>query len=198
MKRGKAIYSLLYTLLATLSVISCQREFNHNEDFTADNPVEVYGDNTLLYSKIFRLSNGSSYLWFDIRNEIANFSSPFLGLSYNENDIDRYSRIDLRGRLYRYDRQPDELTILAYPLNIAGGQEIPVDLVFSFKRKQEEGCELIADPAQRDQCERTFMLSLKSILFPDPDVTLHVGTAAEYNGRTLLLYELTQEVYLTN
>jgi len=135
MKRGKAIYSLLYTLLATLSVISCQREFNHNEDFTTDNP---------------------------------------------------------------YDRQPGELTILAYPLNIAGGQEIPVDLVFSFKRKQEEGCELIADPAQRDQCERTFMLSLKSILFPDPDVTLHVGTAAEYNGRTLLLYELTQEIYLTN
>lgn len=198
MKRGKTIYSLLYTLLATLSVISCQREFNHNEDFTADNPIEVYGDNTLLYSKIFRLSNGSSYLWFDIRNEIANFSSPFLGIPFNESGIERNRRVDLRGRLYRYDRESDELTILAYPLDIAGKEGIPVDIVFTFKRKQEEGCELIADPAQRDQCERTFVLSLKSLLFKDPELTLSVGVQAEYNGRSLLLSGLVQEIYLTN
>lgn len=198
MKRNKTVYILIFTLLVSLSGISCQREFNNNEDFTADNPVEVFGDNTLLYSKIFRFSSSGAYLWFDIRNEIASFSSPFLGIPFNENGIERNRRVDLRGRLYRYNRESDELTILAYPLDIAGKEGIPVDIVFTFKRKQEEGCELIADPAQRNECERTFVLSLKSLLFKDPDLTLDVGVQAEYNGRSLLLSSLSQEIYLTN
>ncbi len=198
MKRNKTVYLLIFTLLVSLSGISCQREFNNNEDFTADNPVEVFGDNTLLYSKIFRFSSSGAYLWFDIRNEIASFSSPFLGIPFNENGIERNRRVDLRGRLYRYNRESDELTILAYPLDIAGKEGISVDIVFTFKRKQEEGCELIADPAQRNECERTFVLSLKSLLFKDPDLTLDVGVQAEYNGRSLLLSGLSQEIYLTN
>ncbi|MEA4917390.1 hypothetical protein [Proteiniphilum sp.] len=198
MKRNKTVYILIFTLLVSLSGISCQREFNNNEDFTADNPVEVFGDNTLLYSKIFRFLSSGAYLWFDIRNEIASFSSPFLGIPFNENGIERNRRVDLRGRLYRYNRESDELTILAYPLDIAGKEGIPVDIVFTFKRKQEEGCELIADPAQRNECERTFVLSLKSLLFKDPDLTLDVGVQAEYNGRSLLLSGLSQEIYLTN
>ncbi len=190
--------SIFYTMLTGLSLLSCKREFDSNADFTNDAQVVVSGDNALLFSRIFRFPEGNAYLWFDIRNEIANFSSPFLGLEFEHNGIARYKRIDLRGRLYTYDREAGQLTILNYPLDIAPNQDFQADLVFYFGRKQPEGCELIADPAKRNECERTFTLSLKEVVFTSNKQVAAPGQTIDYNGTALKFTKLNQELYLTN
>ncbi|MGC4233541.1 MAG: hypothetical protein QM594_11230 [Niabella sp.] len=184
-------------LILLILLVSCKREFSSNEDFNTNVPVAVNEDNAQLFSKIFRFESNASYLWFDIRNEIANFSKPSIGLGYIRNDIARYKQIDLRGRLYSYNSETKELTILGYPLDVATGAESPANLVFGFARKQPD-CEVISDPAQRNTCERTFTLSLKNVEFTELNLNLTVGVQANYNGATLKLEELSQELYLTN
>jgi len=155
-------------LLGILAFASCKREFDGNPDFTEDSPMEVFADNRLLFSKIFRLSASDAYLWFDLRNEVASFSKPAIGIDYLWNGIARYKRLDLRGRLYRYAADAEELTILDYPLEReATGADIVANLVFGFARKQKEGCEAIADAGERSKCERTFVLKIKRIVFKD-------------------------------
>jgi hypothetical protein len=188
----------LYALLVGLLLGSCERELDDNDDFTANVPVEVFGDNELLFSKIFRFQNNGDYLWFDIRNEIANFSSPFLGLTFKQDGVDRYKRIDLRGRLYEYQSENEELIILDYPLNILTGQDEVADVVFDLSRKEKDGCEFIVDAEQKLQCERSFVLTLKQISFKNQDLVAVVGTEVSHNNRTLLLSEFSQEIYLTN
>ncbi|HMR20151.1 MAG TPA: hypothetical protein PKA53_12690 [Sphingobacterium sp.] len=194
-------YKIVLYMLATIFLfVSCKREFDSNEDFTSNHPIEIFGDNELLFSKIFRFqsSNSNAYLWFDIRNEIANFSSPYIGLAFVQNGIERYKRLDLRGRIYRYEQATEELTVIGYPLDILTGNDTPTNLVFSFGRKQKEGCENVMDTSQRQQCERTFVLSLKSIHFTEQDIQATVGQDVEHNRRTLKLGVLNQEVFLTN
>lgn len=189
---------ILYSATFLVFFTSCKREFEHDPVFKSNEPVEVFGDNTLLFTKIFQFDNGGAYLWFDIRNEIANFSSPFLGHAFQLNGIDRYKRFDLRGRLYEYNESGAELTILGYPLDMVTGQDLPADIVYSFGRKQKEGCELIADAAQRNRCERTFTLQLKRLVFKDIGLTLEVNEEGNYNGRALKMYEMSQDIILVN
>ncbi|MBD1431372.1 hypothetical protein H8B06_00920 [Sphingobacterium sp. DN00404] len=200
--KAKLLY--IATLLMLLSS-SCKREFEDNLNFTEDIAAEVYGDNQLLFSKIFQFATGSTYLWFDIRNEIANFSKPAMNLTYVLNpegdpseQLTMIKRIDLRGMLYSYDAEKEELTILDYPLDIATGTDIPADIVFSFFRKQKDGCELTTDPNQRRQCERTFVLQIDRIEFKEIDFVVPVETVVNYDLRTLRLQNLTLELFLTN
>jgi len=187
-----------FALFVMMLTSACKREFGHDADFRLNEPAEIFGNNTLLFTKIFRFESNGAYLWFDIRNEIANFSSPFLGHSFNDNGIERYRRIDLRGRLYEYNESEEELIILGYPLDIVTGQDLPTDIVYSFGRKQKEGCDLIADPAQRSRCERTFSLRLKRMVFKDIGVALEVNEEKNYNGRVLKMYDMSQDIILMN
>lgn len=198
MKQSNFYKALAAALIMVAVLVACKREFDSNEDFNSNTPVEVYGDNTLLFSKIFRYSDASSYLWFDIRNEIANFSSPYLGIFYTQNDIDRYKRIDLRGYLYEYKSEQEELTILNYPFSVINGADNTANITFSFSRKQKEGCELITDVTQRNQCERTFTLALKNIEYPSLNLLVPVNSLVTYNGQTIILSAMSQELYLTN
>lgn len=177
---------------------SCKREFDHDPVFKSNDPVEVLGDNTLLFSKMFQIESNSAYLWFDIRNEIANYSSPFLGQGFVENGIERYKRIDLRGRIYEYKDDVKELTILDYPFDMVTGSDLPANIVYSFDRKQKSGCELISDEAQRRRCETTFTLQLKKIEFKEIGLVLEVDIESNYNGKTLKISEMKQDVMLIN
>lgn len=189
---------ILFFLFVFLLFASCRRELDKNEDFRYNEPALVLGDNSFLFSKIFRFTDGDALLWFDIRNEIANFSHPFLSLRYNENGLDYNRRIDLRGYLYEYDDEAKELNVLNYPLYFSFSDSISARLLFSFARKQENGCEAIPDPDKRNQCERTFKLTLKSIEIPDLDLTIPVETKINTGRDTLYLSGLSQEVYLIN
>lgn len=195
--KKRSLKTLFLSIVIILST-SCEREFDNNPDFKLNEPVQVLGDNTLLFSKIFQITGSGAYLWFDIRNEIANFSSPFLDLPFSDNGVARYKRIDLRGRLYQYNAENDELIILDYPLNIVTDQDLPADIVYSFGRKQKEGCELIADAAQKRSCERTFTMQMKRIVFKDAGLTLEINKEADYNGKILKLSEMNQDIMLIN
>ncbi len=190
---------VLIILYTSLLLLSCKREFDDNSDFNNDQATEVFGDNALLFNKIFQFSGaGGGYLWFDIRNEIANFSSPFLGHSYTIDEVDRYKRIDYRGRLYRYNAAQQELTIQSYPLDIATGHDLPADIVYSFARKQKDGCALIQDAAQRTTCERTFVLQLKHLYFKTINLTIPVDQKTNHGNRTIEIEGISQELILTN
>lgn len=190
---------LLALFCTCLLFLSCKREFEDNSDFNNNEIPEVFGDNTLLFNKIFQFSGSSgAYLWFDIRNEIANFSSPFLGHPYKIDEVDRYKRVDYRGRLYSYNAADQELTIRDYPLDIATGEDLPADIVYSFARKQKEGCALIQDATQRNTCERTFVLRLKRLFFKTIDLTLTADQKANYGNRTIEIEGISQELILTN
>lgn len=198
MKKLRSTTIYLSLLLMGMFITSCEREFDSDADFTLNAPVEVFGDNALLFTKIFQYDNGSAYLWFDIRNEIANFSKPFLGLGFMLDSLERYRRIDLRGMLYEYNENNGELAILRYPLDIVTGGDLPADIVYGFGRKQKEGCELIADAAQRSRCERTFTLTLKRIVFKDIGLTLEADVPAKYQGREIIIHTMQQGMLLAN
>ncbi|MGO3654131.1 MAG: hypothetical protein ACTJFN_07190 [Sphingobacterium sp.] len=199
------VHRIMAFLCIALLLISCEREFDSNPDFKLNEPAEVFADNNLLFNKIFQFSSGGTYLWFDIRNEVANFSKPFLNLTFvlnpeaDPNDqILTVKRIDLRGRLYVYDSANAELTVLDYPLDIATGQEIPADIIYDFGRKQKQGCDLLTDPAQRRTCERSFTLRLKRVIFKDIDFTLEAGVSGTYGNKTIKLSPMSYELILTN
>lgn len=186
-------------------LIACKREFAGNNDFNTNTPVDVYGDNALLFSKIFRYVDAGTYLWFDIRNEIANFSRPKLSVNvvYNPNDgsgsqVTVVKAIDLRGRIYQYDNSLKELTVINYPLNVVKDKDSVANITFSFLRKQTDGCELITDATQRLQCERTYLLSLKKVNYPSLNLTLPVDSIVTYQGQAIKIARVSQDLYLTN
>lgn len=186
------------TVLIGLLLSSCERELDENNDFTTNVPVEVFGDNELLFSKIFRFQDTGNYLWFDIRNEIANFSNPYFGIDYKKDGVDRFRRIDFRGRLYEYQSKNETLTVLDYPLNILTGEDESTNLVFDFSRREKDGCDNIIDTEIRNQCERTFVLTLKQMVFNDLDLVVPVETTVSYEDTTLSFSNVSQEIYLTN
>jgi hypothetical protein len=178
--------------------MSCERDFDNNANFNNTDQVEIFGNNDLLFNKIFQFTSNGTYLWFDIRNEIANFSAPTVGLNYLQNDIEYYKIIDLRGRLYRYDQESNELTVLSYPLNLASSTDLPSDIVFGFKRKQSEGCDAVNDPSQHQQCERTFVLTLKRVEIKDIHLTITTDEPTSYDSRTVQLQDYSADIFLTN
>ncbi len=190
-------FNFLLAIIIPL-VTSCSRDFYNNDDFNNDEPVEVFKDNALLFTKIFQFSNNGNYLWFDIRNEIANFSQPFLGLDYVLNNIDRYKRIDFRGRLYEYSLENNELTILNYPMDIINAEETTADIVFTLQKKYTTDCNQLPEGESRNECEQTFELILKRVSFKNIDVELVVGTGVTFNGQHVTIKELQQQLYLTN
>lgn len=192
--------NLTLPIVLILSFFSCSREFNENEDYNYNDPVEVFGDNSLLFTKIFRHTDEGFYLWFDLRNEIANFSKPNLPFYYTQNESleEHYRKIDLRGRLYEYNLEAKELKILNYPLNIIDQEEHAADIVYGFERKQKDDCSLLIDPQNKKLCERTYVLKFKRAVFSNIDIELKVNVPVTHNEKTITIQEMEQEFYLTN
>lgn len=180
------------------SFLSCSRVFDDNEDYNYNNSIPVLGNNTLLYTKIFQLSESGSYIWFDIRNEIANFSRPYLNHHFNNNLANRYLKVDLRGRLYEYNSKEEELKILNYPLNIGLGKNMKADIVYGFKKKNIDDCNSIVDKNKKRICEYTYILSFKRIIFKDIDFILEANIPNTYKKTTLTMQNMSKELYLTN
>lgn len=69
-------------LMAFCSCIN--REFDSNEEYSKSSSIPLIADNDRLLSRIFIINESNSYLWFDINNEVANFSKPELRLPMME------------------------------------------------------------------------------------------------------------------
>lgn len=192
------IYRSLIVLLLLLSV-SCNREFNNDSDYQHEQVDPIFGDNAVLYSKIFRNQSAGTYLWFGLRNEISNFTKPILSISTKKNDVNQSLIIDLRGRLYQYNKEAEEVTFLNIPLNLFGLEEQTSDVVCSLVRKQKDGCNDLPNEAMREECQRSYLLTIKRIKINDIDINLSVGESYIYQNVTVALPAQTgQELYLTN
>ena len=178
---------------------ACSREFDDNDDYQYNQIEPVLGDNVMLYSKIFRNKSTGTYLWFDLRNEIANFSKPIVSVSFLQNSIDRYTLTDLRGRIYEYNKDVEEVTFLNIPLNLFGKGEQSADLICTLARKQKDSCDDLTDESKKEECKRTYGLALKRIEISEIDATLTIGEPYTYQNSTVILTAQTeQELYLTN
>lgn len=192
------IYRLLIVLISLLSV-ACTREFDDNSDYKNNEIEPVLGDNSLLYSKIFRNQSTGTFLWFGLRNEVSNFTKPILSISSKRNDVNQSITIDLRGRLYQYNKESEEITFLNIPLNLFGQGDLISNVVCSLEKKQKDGCNDLTDAAMREQCQRTYLLVLKHIYIKDIDAMVRVGESYTYQTSTVVLpLQAGQELYLTN
>lgn len=186
-------------LFVILLFSSCGREFDNDPDYQYDQIEPTLGDNTLLFSKIFRNKSSGLYLWFDLRNEIANFSKPTTSVSFKMNSIERYAPADLRGRIYKYNKEAEEVTFLNIPLNLFGKGEQSADIICTLAPKQKDSCDDLIDESKREECKRTYVLVLKRIEISEIDATLTIGEPYTYQNSTVVLTTQTeQELYLTN
>lgn len=195
---NKITINIVSMYIVIFCLLSCSRVFNDNEDYNYNDAVLVLGNNTLLYTKIFQFNERGSYLWFDIRNEIANFSSPYLNHRFNKDLSNHYLKVDLRGRLYEYNSKEEELKILNYPLDIGLGKDMEADIVYGFKKKSTADCDSIVDKNKKRICEYTYILSFKRIIFKDIDFILEANIPNTYNGVVLTMQNMSEELYLTN
>lgn len=188
-----------FILLISLLFVSCAREFDDDADYQNNQVDSILGDNSLLYSKIFRNQSTGTFLWFGLRNEISNFTKPILSVSAKRNDVNQSITIDLRGRLYQYNKEAEEITFLNVPLNLLGQGDMFSDIVCSLARKQKDGCNDLIDEAMREQCQRTYLLVLKYIDVKDINAVVRVGESYTYQTSTVTLpLQTGQELYLTN
>lgn len=192
-------YSVIAITLTSLLCISCGREFNDNPDYEYNQVDSVFGDNSLLYSKVFRNQTAGTYLWFGLRNEIANFTKPKLSVSLKIDGTDNSYQIDLRGRLYEYNSNAEEITFRDITLGLFNSEEQKADLVCSLAKRQIDGCDDLQDETLREQCKRTYILKLKRIVVKDIGATLQIGEPYTYQNSTITLsVQVGQDLYLTN
>lgn len=192
-------HPFIIILSAALLIGACSREFDDNKDYQHDQIEPVLGDNALMYSKIFRNKSTGTYLWFDLRNEVASFSKPIVSLPFLQNSRDRYTQIDLRGRIYEYNKETEEVTFLNMPLNLFDKGEQSANLICTLARKQKDGCDDLTDEAKKEECKRNYILVVKRIEISQIDAILTVGVPYTYQGSTVVLTEQAeQELYLIN
>lgn len=192
-------HSVIAIVLTSLLCISCGREFNDNPDYEYNQLDSVFGDNSLLYSKVFKNQTAGTYLWFGLRNEIANFTKPKLSVSLKIDGTDNSYQIDLRGRLYEYNSNAEEITFRDIPLVLFNSEEQKADLVCSLTKRQIDGCDDLQDETLREQCKRTYILKLKRIVVKDISATLQIGEPYTYQNSTITLsVQVGQDLYLTN
>ena len=115
-----ALLSLLFSLSGCIG-----RELDDNDTFQQAQPSEMDADNALLLSKIFVIDESNTYLWFDLHNEVANFSQPELLLPTDNGGTEGTLRIPLRGLLYEY-RANEHTFELALKSILIDGAQVPI------------------------------------------------------------------------
>lgn len=127
---------LTWGLLMALSLAACMdREFDQNDEYTNSQSIPLVADNKLLLSRIYIINESKSYLWFDLNNEVANFSKPELTLPLKEGNRDSYRRIPLRGLLYEYHDTEKELTFKNIPSQFIQIGDEQLSLIFKLSLK---------------------------------------------------------------
>lgn len=66
----------LCVFMLTVFASCINREFDSNDEFKHSKSIALNADNDRLLSRIFIINENKSYLWFDLNNEVANFSKP--------------------------------------------------------------------------------------------------------------------------
>ena len=188
-----------------IALCSCiNREFDSNEEYTKSESIPLVGDNDRLLSRIFIINSNHSYLWFDINNEVANFSKPELTLPMNEGSVASFRRIPLRGLLYEYNASESEITFKNIPevvVNVRSGyvQINNERLSLTFKLTPADNKEiLLPNKSTVITSKKQCFLTLKRVLFDGDSNAFEIEEKIKRGGRTYEFLPFKAELTLIN
>ena len=187
-----ALLSLLFSLSGCIG-----RELDDNDTFQQAQPSEMDADNALLLSKIFVIDESNTYLWFDLHNEVANFSQPELLLPTDNGGTEGTLRIPLRGLLYEYRANEHTLTFKRVPPRFLNWGETTASFVFNLTQT-DGGSILLPGGKTQKGSKPTFELALKSILIDGAQAPIAVGTPFNADGRSIKMKPYTKKLTLIN
>lgn len=195
MPNFKSLVVLLTLLFALSGCIG--RELDDNEIFRQAQPTEMDADNALLLSKIFVIAESNTYLWFDLHNEVANFSRPELLLPIDNGGTDGFLRIPLRGLLYEYRAEAHTLTFKQVPSRFLNWGETTASFVFTLQQVEGNSVLLPGGKTQKGS-KAVFELTLKAIDLGDGNAPVEVEKPFNAGGITRTLKPYTKKLTLVN
>ena len=174
-------------MFVALLLASCiGREFDDNDLYRHAQATEMAADNGRLLSKIFILDECKAYVWFDVYNDVANFSKPELVLPLEENSVRSTRRIPLRGLLYEYRAETGELTFKRIPAR------------FVFLHQPEGTGALLPGGKTLPGTKKAFKLELKHAVIDGDGQALEIGRKVYRGGRSYKLLPFTAQLTLIN
>ena len=192
----KPKHCLFFCLL--IALFSCiNREFDSNEEYTKSESIPLVGDNDRLLSRIFIINSNHSYLWFDINNEVANFSKPELTLPMNEGSVASFRRIPLRGLLYEYNASESEITFKNIPEQFVQINNERLSLTFKLTPADNKEI-LLPNKSTVITSKKQCFLTLKRVLFDGDSNAFEIEEKIKRGGRTYEFLPFKAELTLIN
>ena len=181
-----------------IALYSCiNREFDSNEEYTKSESIPLVGDNDRLLSRIFIINSNHSYLWFDINNEVANFSKPELTLPMNEGSVASFRRIPLRGLLYEYNASENEITFKNVPEQFVQINNERLSLTFKLTPADNKEI-LLPNKSTVITSKKQCFLTLKRVLFDGDSNAFGIEEKIKRGGRTYEFLPFKAELTLIN
>ncbi|MBF1426596.1 MAG: hypothetical protein HXN47_07715 [Prevotella nanceiensis] len=192
----KPKHCLFFCML--IALCSCiNREFDSNEEYTKSESIPLVGDNDRLLSRIFIINSNHSYLWFDINNEVANFSKPELTLPMNEGSVASFRRIPLRGLLYEYNASENEITFKNIPEQFVQINNERLSLTFKLTPADNKEI-LLPNKSTVITSKKQCFLTLKRVLFDGDSNAFEIEEKIKRGGRTYEFLPFKAELTLIN
>lgn len=192
----KSMLSLCVFILTVFA--SCiNREFDSNDEFKHSKSIALNADNDRLLSRIFIINENKSYLWFDLNNEVANFSKPQFTLPIIEGGKNSFRNLPLRGLIYEYKASENELTFKNVPEQfVQMGND---QLSLTFKLSMTDGKEVVL-PNKKvvETSKKQYLLTLVRLQFASDNATFNVGEKIKRGGRTYEFLPFKTELTLIN
>lgn len=181
-----------------IALCSCiNREFDSNEEYIKSESIPLVGDNDRLLSRIFIINSNHSYLWFDINNEVANFSKPELTLPMNEGSVASFRRIPLRGLLYEYNASENEITFKNVPEQFVQINNERLSLTFKLTPADNKEI-LLPNKSTVITSKKQCFLTLKRVLFDGDSNAFEIEEKIKRGGRTYEFLPFKAELTLIN
>ena len=182
-------------LMAFCSCIN--REFDSNEEYSKSSSIPLIADNDRLLSRIFIINESKSYLWFDINNEVANFSKPELRLPMMEGSQNSFRRIPLRGLLYEYNASENEITFKNIPEQFVQINNERLSLTFKLTPADNKEI-LLPNKSTVITSKKQCFLTLKRVLFDGDSNAFEIEEKIKRGGRTYEFLPFKAELTLIN
>lgn len=158
------------------------REFDQNDEYTNSQSIPLVADNKLLLSRIYIINESKSYLWFDLNNEVANFSKPELTLPLKEGNRDSYRRIPLRGLLYEYHDTEKELTFKNIPSQFIQIGDEQLSLIFKLSPLDDKEQVFLPNGQTAKIAKKRYMMTLIRLRFSSDNADIPIGSKYKYRG----------------
>lgn len=190
---------LTWGLLMALSLAACMdREFDQNDEYTNSQSIPLVADNKLLLSRIYIINESKSYLWFDLNNEVANFSKPELTLPLKEGNRDSYRRIPLRGLLYEYHDTEKELTFKNIPSQFIQIGDEQLSLIFKLSPLDDKEQVFLPNGQTAKIAKKRYMMTLIRLRFSSDSADIPIGSKHKYRGMEYDFLPFQTELTLIN